>query len=262
MIIVGEKLNSSIPLTLKALNENDAEYLTGLIREQERCGAHFLDVNTSICGEAELEKMLWVISLVKEHSGCGIMIDSPSPFAVKRALEACGEREIIINSVTLCDRIEELLPVAKETGAGLVCLPIDKDGIPGILEKRVENSRALIERAAAFGLESDNIYIDVLVEALSVGSDNAKLALDTVREVKRLYPGVKTIGGMSNISFGLPGRKYINNAFLAAAVEAGIDCCIMDITSAEARATLAAAAAVAGKDEFCLEYIDFIRGMQ
>lgn len=262
VIIVGEKLNSSVPATLKAFNEGDEGYLGELIKCQQQGGADFLDINTSICGENELEKMLWAISLVKEHSNCGIMIDSPSPAVVKRAIEECGGRDVIINSVTLYDRFEELAPVAKEKGAGLVCLPIGKSGVPESLEERVDNVKALVSKAKGFGLDLGKVYIDVLVQALSVGDNNGKVALDTIRATKRLFPEVKTIGGISNVSFGLPKRKFVNMAFLAAAVEAGIDSCIMDVTSLDMRAVMAAATAVAGRDEFCLGYIDFTRGIE
>ena len=157
MIIIGEKLNSSIPKTLEAIKEEDKEYLLSLITSQENNGADYLDINTAIC-EEELDKMLWLIDLVMEHSQCGIMIDSPSVSVVKEAVKRAAGRKVIINSVTLIERIDELLPLIKETGASVVGLPMDEDGIPDTVEKRVANALRLIEKISAFGIPQ-KIYL-------------------------------------------------------------------------------------------------------
>ncbi len=262
MLIIGEKLNSSIPKTLAALKARDERYLTSLIRTQEEAGAHFLDVNTAICGDEELSQMLWLISLIKEHSSCGVMLDSPSPRVIEEAILTLPERPVIINSVTLAERINELLPVIKETGAGVVALPIDSDGIPSGVEKRVENAGKLIEKITGFGIDRDKIFIDVLVETIAVGSENALCALGTTLRLKSAYPQVNTICGLSNVSFGLPKRVNLNATFLCSAVMAGMDAAIFDITSPLMRDALFSANAIAGRDEYCLDYINHIRGAQ
>ena len=261
MIVVGEKLNSSIPKTLTAINHSDTDYLIRLIQEQEENGADFLDINTAICGEYELSKLIWLIDLAQKHSKCGIMIDSPSPAVIKEAVKTIKDRKIIINSITLTDRIDELLPVIKETGASVVGLPIDDVTLPETVEKRVENSKKLIQKVTDFGIPMEHIYIDVLAEALSVGNNNALNAVNTIRILKELYPNIKTICGLSNISFGLPKRLNINCAFLTAAVVAGLDSAIMDINLQAMKTCLAASLAIAGQDDYCLEYISAIRSL-
>jgi 5-methyltetrahydrofolate--homocysteine methyltransferase len=261
MIIVGEKLNSSIPKTVTAINHSDSEYLIDLIKLQEANGADFLDINTAICQEDELSKLVWLIDLVQKNSKCGIMIDSPSPAVIKEAIKTIKDRKIIINSVTLTDRIDELLPVAKETGASIVGLPIDDVMLPETVEKRVANSKKLIEKITDFGIPMEHIYIDVLAEALSVGNNNALNAIDTIKMLKELFPTVKTICGLSNISFGLPKRVNINCAFLTAAVVAGLDSAIMDINLPDMKICLASSLAIAGKDDYCLDYISAIRNI-
>lgn len=262
MIIVGEKLNSSIPKTLEALKTADEAYLISLIRAQEAAGAHFLDVNTAICGDAELSKMLWLIGLIKEHSACGVMLDSPSPKVISEAVLTLSERPVIINSVTLVDRIDELLPVIRETGAGVVALPIDGDGIPAGVDKRVENAGKLIEKITGYGIDPDKLFIDVLVETIAVGSQNALCTLGTTLRLKSKYPQVNTICGLSNVSFGLPKRVNLNATFLCSAVMSGMDAAIFDITSPLMRDALFSAKAIAGRDEYCLDYINHIRGEQ
>lgn len=259
MIVVGEKLNSSIPKTLNAMQVWDEEYLTGLIQNQSNCGADYLDINTAICAELEQEILLKVISLVLKNSSCGIMIDSPSPSIIKEAGKICGEREIIVNSITLTQRINELLPFIRETNAGVVCLPIGKDGIPATANERVENSKILIERLTGFGIPEEKIYIDILAEALSVREKNALTAFDTLCGIKKISQKVKTICGLSNVSFGLPQRKNINTAFLAIALSLGLDCAILDITAKSIQDTLLAATALLGQDEYCMNYISHMR---
>jgi 5-methyltetrahydrofolate--homocysteine methyltransferase len=261
MIIIGEKLNSSIPNTLTAINDGDEQYLIDLIKSQEENGANFLDINTAICGEDELPKLIWLVELALANSKCGIMLDSPSPTVIKEAIKIIKDRKVIINSVTLTDRIDELLPVIKETGASVVGLPIDNVMMPETAEKRVDNANKLIEKITAFRISADKIYIDVLAEALSVGNENAMVAINTIRKIKELHPDVKTICGLSNISFGLPKRMNINCAFLTAAVVAGLDSAIMDIVSPTMKTCLVSSLALAGKDDYCLDYISLIRSM-
>ncbi|MDF2685048.1 MAG: Pterin binding enzyme [Clostridia bacterium] len=259
MTIIGEKLNSSIPNTLKIMNENNESLLISLIKDQEKNGADFLDVNTAICGEDELDKLQWIIKLIIENSACGIMIDSTNPIVIKKALEFTKNRTVIINSVTLSERIDELLPIIKQTEAGIVALPIDKDGIPKTIESRIDKARLLIDKITAFGINQGSIYLDILAETLSTDDNNALLCLNTITAIKKLYPKVNTICGLSNISFGLPKRININIAFLSAAVINGLDSVILDITSTPIKTAILSSLAVAGRDFYCLDYIRYTR---
>ncbi len=261
MMIVGEKLNSSIPATLSALDARDEAAVIGMIKAQEEAGADYLDINTALCAQGEQEAMLWVTGLAMEHSNCGIMLDSPSPQVIKEAAALIKDRPLIFNSVTLNERYEEVLPLALEYGAGVVGLPIDQNGIPEDAESRTQNALRLVQLITDYGLRQEQIYIDVLAQAVSVGNENALSALQTVEKLKAFCPRVRSICGLSNVSFGLPGRVNINCAFLSAAVYMGLDSAILDITSPAIRKTLAAARAVSGQDDYCLEYIGVIRQM-
>jgi len=259
MINIGEKLNSSIPKTLEALNNNDRDYIITLIKAQSEAGAEYLDINTALCGDKELEKMIEVIELVKEYSDCGIMLDSPAPAVIIAAAEKCEGRKLIFNSVTLNERLEELCPAALKYNAGIVGLPIDENGIPSTVEKRVSNSFRLITALREKGIPIDDIYIDVLVETLSVDSENAMITLETTRRLKETFPKIKTICGLSNISFGLPKRVHINEAFMAMAAFCGLDAAITDVTSKPLQIAQKSALALTGEDEYCMEYIGFMR---
>lgn len=260
MIIIGEKLNSSVPATRRALECGDKDALCSLIDRQAAAGAHYLDVNTALCGDKELEQMLCVLRLALSRCACGIMLDSPDPNVIKAAADRLGDRPAILNSVTLTERFDALVPFAAERGYGVVGLPIDGGHIPADAASRTENAMRLIEALVKAGIPERNIYLDVLAQALAADSKSAMQTIETIRRVRSVCPRVNTLCGLSNISFGLPERAALNNAFLCAAVAAGLSSAILDITCASTRMALFAAEAVAGTDEYCLEYIGAARG--
>lgn len=258
MIIIGEKLNSSIPATLEAFTNHDADAVTSLIRRQAESGAHYLDINTALTGEDEAENLKWVIDLALEHCGCGIMIDSPNPVVIMQCAEYAQGRSLLINSVTLDAKYDALLDTASALDAGVVCLPLGDKGAQNA-RKRLKNAIALAEKLELKGIAPDKIFIDVLVEAVATGGDKALQALETLSLIKTEVQGINTIAGLSNVSFGLPKRGGINSAFLAMMMLRGLDSAIMDVTSPTMRDTLAASNALLGKDEYCLEYIAHTR---
>ena len=261
MLIISEKLNSSIPSVLEAFQTKNDAYLIDLIKMQENAGATYIDINTALMQEKELETMCYVIGLVKTYSKLDIMIDSPNVPVILEAIKAAQGRNIIINSVTLTDRIHELLPTLQKNPAlCVVGLPIGSEGIPKTAEERVAGAGKLIATLKANGIGEDRIYLDVLVEALAVGDENGKVVLDTLRLMKESYPNVKTTGGFSNISFGLPKRMVLNTAFLAMAMYQGLDSAIMDPAPDSMKKSYRAIHALLGNDEYCMDYIDEIRG--
>lgn len=258
MIIVGEKLNSSIPRTLAALQAWDTETLVSLIEFQQLEGAQYLDLNTAMCEQREQELLIQLVQLVQEHSSCGIMLDSTSVQVLSAAAAHVKGRPLIFNSLTLSDRFEPVCQLAREYGAGVVALPIDT-AMPHELKARCDAVDTLMGRLRENGIPDDNIYLDALVETLATDTQSARCTLDTIRYTREHYPQVHCICGVSNISFGLPKRSLINSAFLTMAMYCGLDSAILDPTSISVQDTLAAAAAVCGQDEYCMEYITYIR---
>jgi len=259
MIIVGEKLNSSIPKIYDLMKEKNTAALMQIAIDQQKAGANFLDINTAIFREDEYDMFKYVLDIVLENTKCGIMLDSPSPAIIEKAIKLVSNREIIVNSITLQDRINELLPIVKSYNSGVVCLPIDKDGIPKTTQKRVENSLKLIEILQEAGIEKKKIYIDVLAETLAVDSESAVTTIKAISDLRKAEAEVHIICGVSNVSFGLPKRTNINAAFLTTAIFAGLDSGILDITNEQIQSTIYIAELVAGKDEYCMEYLGYIR---
>lgn len=259
MIRIGEKLNSSIPTTQNMFEKRDRDAVVALIEKQEEAGADYLDINTALCADKELETMLWVIGLAMEHSGCGIMIDSPSTAVMKEAMAACKGRKLIVNSVTITDRMEEIAPLIAESGAGVVGMPVGGDGDRASLDGRMHNISLLVEKLRSFGIKDEQIYVDIMMEAAAFDSESPALALRVIGELKNRFPAVKSVCGLSNVSFGLPGRVNINIAALSAGVFLGLDSAILDVTSPKTRLALLSADVVAGNDEYCMEYISYLR---
>ena len=262
MLIISEKLNSSIPSVLELFQNKDDASLIDLIQKQEQAGATYIDINTAVLQDGELDAMLYAIELVKNHSKMGIMIDTPNVAVVQKAVEVAEGRSIIINSVTVSERIDELMDLFKShPDIMVVGLPIPKEGMVHTAEERVYYAGEIIRKFAQNGIGEERIFIDVLVEALAVGDHNGALCLETLRLFKKTYPNVKTTGGFSNISFGLPKRLVLNTAFLAMAMYQGLDSAIMDPAPDAMRKSYRAINALLGNDEYCMDYIDEIRGI-
>jgi 5-methyltetrahydrofolate--homocysteine methyltransferase len=256
MIIIGEKLNSSIPSALKAMNEG-GELIKQLCEKQKN--ADYIDVNTALCDD-ELSRMKEIIGTVIAETEAGVAIDTPDAAVAEEAANfITGRRSIIFNSVTLTERIDEVSKLAAGLSAGVVAMPIDDDGIPDSAEGRLSVASKIIEKLVAAGVSEENIFVDVMAESLATGDGNPGITLKTIEAIAREFPNVKTVCGLSNVSFGLPARQILNQAFLAMAVSRGLSAAICDPSNEGLMNTLFAAEALTGKDEFCMNYITRMR---
>lgn len=257
MLVIGEKLNSSIPSAYAAM-QGDDEGIIKLIKLQAEAGASYLDVNTALFEQDETVMMKRIVRLVIDNCDCGIMLDSPNPEVLAEVIGECEGRTVILNSVTADERIDELAPVAAKYGCGVVVLPMDMNGIPETAEGRLECALRAIGKLKETGVAEDNIYVDAICETLATCDTNARVALDTIALIKS-RTAAKTTCGLSNVSFGLPKRAFINGAFLAIAAYNGLDSAIIDPSSKELRKARFSAMAVCGKDEYCMDYISYVR---
>ncbi len=261
MIKIGEKLNSSIPSALKMMRDGDDPAIIRLMKAQEDAGADYLDLNAALMGGEELITLKHLAELVIHHTSCGIVLDSPNAGVMLQAADAAKGRKLIFNSVTAVERIDAILPTAAELNAGVIALPM-RQRMPEDAQKRAEVAEELISRMTDAGIPEENQFIDCIVEALSAGDDKPRAALDAIRLIKHRHPGVHVTGGISNVSFGLPGRQQLAAAFLAMAIAQGLDSAILDVTSAPIQTALMAALALNGEDEFSMDYIRFMRESQ
>ena len=259
MIIIGEKINGSIPKTGKAIAEKDEEYIRMLARTQTEAGATYIDCCASV-NEGELEVQKWLIDLIMEESDLPICIDSPDPQVCVDAIPFCGDRVGLINSVSgEGNKMDVVFPVIADTKWGCVALLSDDSGIPATAEGRLAVFDKIMAKAKEYGIAPDRLYIDPLVETLGANSESLIIFNECVKSIKEQYPTIHITSGLSNISFGLPVRKMINMPFLTLAMAAGMDSAIMDPTNRDMNGVLHGTAALLGDDDFCLDYIEAYR---
>lgn len=256
--IIGEKLNSSIPSTLAMMQAADMNALLALVRNQKDAGAMYLDINTALCGENGVELMRRLVSICRDEQ-IGVMLDSPDPAVIAQVLPETAGMDVIVNSVTCDERMEELLPLIAEAGCGVVLLPILGGRIPQTAEARVENALAGVKRLTEGGVTPDHIYIDALVESIATTPGAGRVTVDTVKLLREALPDCHIVCGLSNVSFGLPARASLNATALAMMVANGLDAAICDPLSPAIAGALYASYAILGEDDYCIEYIGYIR---
>lgn len=260
MILIGESLNSSIPSVRKAFEAQDRETVAALAKKQLECGADYLDINAGAFAEREKELLLWAVEIALEAGAKKIMVDTPDPSVARAVLERFCLKDAILNSVTPArERMEGLLPLAAEYSAGVVLLPVGGATVPKTAAERLAGLRELVNAARTAGIKDEQMYLDCVVEAAATDDTAPRTSLETVRGIKSEFPRVHITGGLSNVSFGLPARRKLNCAFLSAAVVAGLDSPITDVTSPDLRMAAMAGSLLAGEDEYCMEYITVAR---
>jgi len=258
VILIGEKLNSSIPSTLKMLQERDDAAIIRLMKAQEEAGADYLDLNAALMGADELSALMRLVELALEYTACGIALDSPNAQVLLAASERVKNRPLIFNSVTAVERIDEILPAAAAKRAGVIALPM-LSRMPDGAAERVEIAEELIWRLIGAGIREEDIYIDAIIESLSAGDEKPRAALEAMRQIRAAHPKVHLTGGLSNVSFGLPSRALLAATYLSMAIACGLDSAILDVMSPTVKASLMAAMALYGEDEYAMDFIRYAR---
>ncbi len=259
MIIIGEKINGAIPSVAEAIAQKDANFIKELARTQADAGAHFIDVCASTDVSVELETMKWLIDLVQEVTETPIAVDSPSAEICVQAMAFCNKPGLI-NSVSMeGDKMDVIFPAIADTRWECAALLCDDTGIPKNGEQRMAVFAATMERAKAFNIDPSRLHIDPLVEMLCTSEDGINTVLTVIRKIKEQYPTIHVTGGASNISFNLPARKFVNQAFLVLAMGAGMDSAIINPLHKHMMGLIYATEALKGLDEYCMEYISGYR---
>jgi 5-methyltetrahydrofolate corrinoid/iron sulfur protein methyltransferase len=259
MIIIGEKLNGSIPSVAKAIAERDEARIRSLAKMQTETGANFLDVCASVQETEEVETLKWMLDLVQDESDVPICLDSPSQYTLVKALPFC-RKPGIVNSVSLeGNKIDTIFPIIADTKWGCIALLCDDKGIPDSVERRMEVFNGIMVKAKEYGIDPSRLYIDPLVVTLSTSDTALTVFAQCCRKIKAQYPTIHITSGLSNISFGLPARKLINQAFMVLAMNAGMDSAIVDPTNRDMLGLIYAADTLLENDEYCLEFIGAYR---
>ena len=260
MIIIGEKMNGTLAGVREAIEQRDAEFIARLSISQADAGADYIDVNVGTGTGNEVESMEWALGVVRKATDKPVSLDSSNPSVLMKGLELCGESRPFINSANgELSKTECILPLAAEYNCPIVALPMDEQGIPDTPEGRLEICRLILESADRWGVPESDLFFDPLVIPISTEHTQGRLTLDTLSKIKSEMPRVKTVLGLSNISFGLPKRHLLNRSLLTMAIFLGLDAVLMDPTDTGLKAALRAAEVVAGGDEFCRRYLEAYR---
>ncbi len=226
--IIGEKINPTGRKKLAAaLKEGDFDYVRRMAVRQVGNGANVLDVNVGVPGVDEVALLSQVVQIVASEVETPICLDSADPAALAAAVKVTPGRPLI-NSVTGEEAsLNAVLPIVKDRDAAVIGLVMDDDGIPKDAEARMAVAGKIIERAAKLGIPPEDIIIDPLVMTVGADANAATITLRTIQLVRQEF-GVNINLGASNVSFGLPNRHIINEAFLALAAGVGASCVISD----------------------------------
>jgi 5-methyltetrahydrofolate--homocysteine methyltransferase len=259
MIIIGEKINGSIPSVAKAIAEKDAGYIKNLAKKQADAKASFIDVCASVAPDVELETLKWLIGLVEEATDVPLSVDSPNAKMLAAAFPFC-KKTGIINSVSMeGDKLDQVFPAIAGSDWKVVALLCDDTGVPGSSEKRLAVFDSILKKATANKIAPDHLYIDPVVEMLASAEDGIAKILATIKKLKEICPDVHITSGASNISYNLPLRKFINRGFMVLCMGAGMDSAIIDPTNKEMLALVYATEALLARDDYCMEYISAFR---
>ena len=255
MLVIGELINSTRKQIRTAVEGKDAAYIQGLAQKQAAAGANWIDVNAGAFPTDEVEKMQWLISVIRQVTDAPLSIDSPRPAAVEAGLAMAG-KEPFLNSISAeSERYATLIPFVKKYTTRVVALSLDDNGMTDDMNKVWEVADGLIKRLEDDGVPPDHIFVDPLIRPVSTNGEYAMGALWVVEKITAVHPQVHKTCGLSNVSYGLPKRKLVNQVFVAMAIARGMDSAIIDPLDQRMMATIAVAEALSGKDQFCMNYI-------
>lgn len=275
MIIIGEKINGAIPVVAKAIAERDAEFIRQRAAAQIQAAQDedyfeepvplYIDVCASTDPAVEVETLKWMIEEVEsvipdELENVAIAVDSPSAAVCAEAFKFC-KRTGIVNSVSMEKdeqgrvKTDVVFPAIADTDWGCVAL-LCESGIPQSVEDRMDVFEKIMAKAKEYGIAPNRLYIDPLVEAAATNQAAFTLFSECCRRIKAQYPDIHITSGLSNISFGFPGfRKPLNMAFMALAMQAGMDSAIVDPTNKDMVGLMYATELLTEQDEDCMNYI-------
>jgi len=259
LAIIGEKINPTGKKKLaEELLSGDCSRVRQYALSQAEAGARIIDINVGVAGIEEEKILPQAIRAAMETVDLPLSIDSTNPEAIQAALKVY-EGRAIVNSVTGEEKsLEALLPIVKKYNAAVIGLTFDEDGLTNDPYKRLKVAQKILKKAQKYGIAEEDVLIDCLARPVSMEKDTAKFALQTIQLVREELR-VNTVLGISNVSFGLPERKFLNAAFLALAIAKGLTCAIIDPTITAMKKIVLAINLLSGYDEFAAKWIEFYR---
>lgn len=246
VIIIGEKINGAIPSVREAIAKKNADLIRQRAIAQTGAGAHYIDCAPSTAPSLEYDTMVWLIDLIQEVTDTPVSIDSPDAKLLARIIgEGHLQKPGMVNSVNEeGDKCETIFPLIAGTEWNVLGLTCDKEGIPAQADKKLDIAKRIIDKAVKYGVALDHLHIDPCVMALSTMPSSMKDFEQCIVGIHEYAPEVKVTGAISNISYEMPARKYINANCMAYAIRAGLDSAIMDPCNVDMMSTIYACEAL------------------
>jgi cobalamin-dependent methionine synthase I len=257
--IIGEKINGTRKRVQQAIIERDAKFIQDLAVSQAAAGANWLDANAGTAPQREPEDLIWLVECIQAVTETPICLDSANPAALETAIKVVKKTPMINSISAEPHRLTGVLPLVAQYKTPAIALAMDEKGIPKTKDDRINVIRRLLGETRKLGIADDQLYFDPLAMTIATGQDNGLTFFDTIRAIRKEFPEVHITCGLSNISFGMPARAYINRVFLAFAMEAGLDSAICDPNEHEIRTTMLAAELLLNQDKHCLKFTKAFR---
>ena len=259
ILIVGELINASRKAIKAAIEEQDTAAIQKIAEDQHEAGADFIDVNAGVFVGQEPEYLKWLVTTVQSAVDGPCCIDSPDPKAIETAL-AAHKGTAMINSISLeKDRYDALMPIVAGTDLKVVALCMSDDGMPETTDDRMAIADKLVNGLLQNNVPVENIYVDPLVQPVSTSNHFGMEFMNAIENIVETFKGIHTVCGLSNISFGLPNRPFLNQTFVSMAIAKGLDGAIINPLDKKMMGNIVAANALAGKDDFCMNYLTAFR---
>lgn len=259
-VIIGERINPTGKKKFKeALKNQDIDYILNEAFAQRDAGADILDVNVGLPEIDECATMEKAVKAVSAAVNLPLQIDSSDPVTLERALRIYNGKPMVNSVNGKKESLDAILPIVKKYGGVLVGLCLDEDGIPPTAEGRVKIAERIAEEAAKYGIKKKDLVMDALTLTISAQQRESAETIKALKMIKE-YLGIKTVLGVSNISFGLPRRELINSTFFAMALNNGLDACIINPCADSMMNTCRAYKALTGIDENCAGYVSTYAG--
>jgi len=259
LLLIGERINSSRKSIHEAIALKNANFIQNEAKIQAMAGANYIDVNAGTFVGEEKERLRWVIETVQEVVDLPICIDSSDPTVI-RDLIPFLKKKPMINSITLeSSYLEIILPILDKYEMKVIGLCKSGNVIADTMEAKVRLAEQLVERMKGIDFPLDDLYIDPLVYPLATNDRSGLETLKAIEIIMKQFPKVHTICGLTNISYGLPNRRLVNQTFLVSAINHGLDSVILDPTDKQLISALKATLMIMGRDEYCMQYITAFR---
>jgi cobalamin-dependent methionine synthase I len=258
MILIGEKINATRPSIRSVIQNRDEGAISELAKRQAQAGSGYVDVNVGTgvgSGQEEVRSMEWAVEAIRSRVDIPLSIDSSDPAVLEAGLKRTNGRAYLINSSKAeQESLQEIVPLASTYKSHLVALTMDESGIPKTVQERLHACEKIAKACERWGVPMEHVFFDPLVMPIGTDINQGLITLAAIGEIKKEFPRAKTVLGISNISYGLPGRHRLNTAFLHMAIYAGLDAAIVDPLDGDIIGEVRAAEVLVGRDRHCRRY--------